>query len=316
MSNSLRMLPVAVLCSLAVAALLSACGGSSNRPPPAGSVNPSNPEAMRLMAEAQGTEAGGKPGKAIKIYADLVKKYPYSNVAPEAQFRHATLVDQKGDVLKAFDSYQVFIERYQSSSLYSQALDRQAVVAQAAADGAIKSNFLGIKSRLSGVQITEMLAKVRDNAPRAASAPKAQFTAGQVWENRKSPRKAVAAYQVIVDDYSRSSYGPEAQYRIGAIYLDQSTHGDQNKATLAQSRHAFEDLIQAYPDSKEAKAARGHLAEIASLDISRSYGIAEFYYKKKDFGSAAFYYREVLRKVNSGPLHDKATRRLAELEGA
>lgn len=312
MSNYLRLLPPVLL---TLAALLSSCGSSADRPAPAGTVNPSDPEASRLMAEAQSTEAGGKPGKAIKIYATLVKKYPYSNVAPEAQFRHATLLDQQGDVLKAFDSYQVFIERYQHSSLYSQALNRQAVVAHAAADGAIKSNFLGIKSRLSGDQITEMLTKVRDNAPRAASAPKAQFTAGQVWENRKKASSAIAAYQVIVDDYADTSYGPEAQYRIGVIYLNQTTHGDQNQATLDQARHAFEDLIQAYPDSKLTKASREHLAEIRTRDISRSYEIAEFYYRGKNYPSASFYYQEVLRKVKSGPLHDKAARRLAELQG-
>ena len=313
MSNSLRVLPLA---TFAVVSLLSSCSGTGDRPPAAGMVTIENPEATKLYGEAQAAESRKKPGKAIKIYAELVKKYPYSDVAPQSQFRHANLLDGDGEVLKAFDSYQIFIERYQDSGLYAQALDRQALVAHAAADGAIKSNFLGIKSRLSGEQIAGMLTKVRDNAPRAASAPKAQFTIGQVWENRDDGDDAIRAYQVLIDDYPSTEYGPEAQYRIGVIYLKQTKSGNQNQATLDQSRHSFEDLIQTYPNSKQAKAAKVHLSEIASRDITRSYDIAEFYYKKKEYTSAAFYYQEVLRKVKTGPLHDQAVRRLAELKGA
>ena len=316
MSKFLRMLPISAMAGLAVVTALSSCSGTADRLPPAGSVVPSNPEADELWNEAQAAETRGKTGKAIKVYANLVKKYPYTDHAPQAQFRHATLLDSEGEVLKAFDSYQVFIERYQNSSLYAQALSRQALVAHAAADGAIKSNFLGIKSRLSGEQIAQMLTKVRVNAPQAKSAPKAQYTIGQVWENRKKEEKAILAYQLILDDYPNSIYGPDAQYRIGFIYLEQTKQGNQNQATLNQARYAFEDLIQTYPNSKLAKPAKGHLAEIANQDITRNYDIAEFYLKKKDYASAIFYYKEVLRKVDSGPLHDQAVRRLAELQGA
>ena len=73
MSYFLRMLPFV---ALAAAILLNSCASSSKRPPAAGSVNVSSPEASRLLTEAQTAEANGKTGKAIKIYADLVKEYP------------------------------------------------------------------------------------------------------------------------------------------------------------------------------------------------------------------------------------------------
>lgn len=311
MSHFLRLLPLAL-----AAGVLVSCSSSKNLPPAAGTVGTHDADASQLFATAQALEAAGNIKKATKTYEEVAEEHPYSSVAPQARFRHATILDTNGELLDAFDSYQIFIERYQASPLYSKALARQAIVAHAAADGIIKNSFLGMKSRVDSKESTEMLAKVRDNAPQAASAPKAQFAIGQVWERKESDERAVDAYQRLVDDYPDTSYAPEAQYRIGDIYLRQSKTGNQNPATLDQSRHAFEDLLQSYPNCKRAPDARARLGELASRDVQRSYDIGEFYYKKKNYTSAAFYYNEVLRKVPSGPLRDKAAARLAQLQGS
>jgi outer membrane assembly lipoprotein YfiO len=298
-----------------VTAGLVSCSSTSGNLPLAGTLGAADPRAEALLAKAQAAEAAGKMNKATKAYKEVAEKYPYAPAAPKARFRHATILDSEGELVKAFDSYQIFIERYQADALYSKALARQATVAHAAADGIITNSFVGIKTRLDRKKTTEMLAKVRENAPQAGSAPKAQFAIGQVWEREKDDRRAVIAYQLLVDDYPDSSYAPEAQYRIGDIYLQQAKSGNQNPATLDQSRHAFEDLLQLFPNSKRAKDARARLAELSGRDVQRSFDIGEFYYKKKNYTSASFYYNEVLRKVKSGPLHDKAAQRLAQLKG-
>ena len=57
------------------------------------------------------------------------------------------------------------------------------------------------------------------------------------------------------------------------------------------------------------------MSTLGGEDLQRSFGIAEFYEKKGDTGSARFYYEEVIRKSKSGDLHDKAKARLAALGG-
>lgn len=315
MSKTLRVLPLAL--ALAAGFLVSCSGTSDDLPPAVGTVGASDPRANALFAEAQAAEAAGNTKKATKTYEEIAKKFPYAPVAQQARFRHATILDTSGEFLEAFASYQVFIERFQASPLYRKALSRQANVAHAAAEGRILVKVLGIwKVPVDSKRTTEMLAKVRDNAPQAASAPKAQFAIGQVWERKNDDVRAINAYQLLVDDYPDTDYAPEAQYRIGDIYLRQSKTGNRNPATLDQSRHAFEDLLQRYPGAKRAKDARARLGELSGRDVQRSLDIGEFYYKKKNYPSAAFYYNEVLRKVKSGPLHDKAARRLAQLKGS
>jgi len=293
--------------------LFASCG-SSDLPPAAGSLSANDPEATAEFAAAQAAEASGNLGTAIKRYEEIADEHPYSEVAAQARFRQAALLERRGELLEAFDAYQQFVENYQGSPLYLDALSNQAVVAHAAADGIIKNSFLGIKSRLDNEKIVEMLAKVRDNAPRAPSAAKAQFAIGELWENKERREEAIEAFQLIVDDYSRSRLAPEAQYRIGTILLGQSSRGNRNKANLDKARYAFEDLLQRYPNSARAGDARTRIAEIETLNLQRNYDIAEFYYKKGEYASAAFYFREVRRKAGRGPLYEKAGERLALIE--
>jgi len=309
--NGLRpLLPTGILTTL----LLTACG-SRDLPPPAGSLTASDPQAGAAFARAQAAESAGDLKQATKLYEEVAEDHPYSEVAPQARFRQAALLEKRGELLDAFDAYQAFLNRYQGSALYSKALANQAVVAHAAADGVIKNRFLGIRSRLDTKKIAEMLAQVRDNAPQAPSAAKAQFAIGELWEGRNRRPEAITAYQVIIDEYPASPVAPEAQYRIGAILLGRSERGNQNPANLDKARFAFEDLLQRYPNSIRSADARARIAEIQNRNIQRNFDIAEFYFKKGQLTSATFYYEEVRRESSGGPLHQQATARLAQING-
>ena len=305
------------LCACCCISLLASCGKNTDDAlPPVGEVSLADPRAAALYAQAQAADQAGNIKTALKLYKETAHKFPSSTVAPQARFRQAALLESQNELLDAFDAYQQVIQRYPSTPLYQEARTKQAVVAYAAADGLIKNSVMWIKSRLDSNKIVEMLELVRDNAPQANSAPKAQFTIGQVLENRKKDILAIAAFQKVVDDYPKSSHAPEAQYRIGNILLTSAERGNQNQANLDRAKHTFEDLIQSYPNSARAGDARKKVSEIAGRDIQRSFDIAEFYFKKGQSSSAAFYYQEVISKTTSGDLHNRSQRRLQQLGGA
>lgn len=308
---SLFRIPVAV--TLLAVVLVSCSSFEEKAPPAAGTIPAQDPEAAAIFANAKAAEDAGKSKKAIGLYRKVSKDHPYSDHAPVAKFREASLLDASGELIDAFDAYDTFIQRYPSSELYSQAIQRQVVVAHAAADGNITNRFLGIKSRVDRGKATEMLAHVRDNAPRSSEAPRAQFAIGQVWEGGDRPERAIVAYEELLDNYPNSPLAPQAQYRIGNILLEQSSGGNQNQANLNKADDAFRDLLQRYPDSDRAPDARQRLAEIAGMDLERSFSIAEFYLKKKQYTSASFYYQEVVKRAPEGDLKNRAAQRLAEL---
>jgi outer membrane protein assembly factor BamD (BamD/ComL family) len=303
----------------ALALLLASCGDDSELPPLAGSSSPNNERAEALFSEAQAAEGAGKRAKAIKLYDTLGDEMPLSRRAPEARFRQGELLQEEGRIKDSFDAYQELLVRYNSSNLYTKALDRQAAMAQSAAEGQVKTSFLGLKSKLSNEKVVEMLEKVSANAPRSPTASKAEFTIGQLWEsqqNSSGSSKAIAAYRDLVIEFPDSKEAPEAQFRIGKILLEEARRGNQDQANLDRARESLQDYLRQYPGHSKNGEARQLLANLGGEDVQRSYNVAEFYERKGDTESAKFYYEEVLRKAKSGELHDKAKARLAALGGS
>jgi outer membrane assembly lipoprotein YfiO len=224
------------------------------------------------------------------------------------------MLDQQGELIKAFDTYQLLISGYQGSHRYASALKRQESVAKAAANGIIKNNFLGMKTRIAPSKVETMLSQVRDNAPQAASAPRAQFANRKVWQNSGNAEKAIAAFRKISADYPDSPEAPEALYQIGEVLVLKTKKGNKNKANFDNATNIYNDLIQRYPNHKRVPDARKRIKSLRGQEIQRSFNVAEFYRKKDETKSAIFYYNEVLKKSKGGPLRDQATRYIAELK--
>ncbi len=295
------------------AVLLVSCGSDSDGPPLVGQSGANSSAGEQLYQEAKQADDSGNQNKALKLYGQTAERYPVSTSSAQARFREAQLLEQKGEVLKAFDSYQKLLERYQSSGLYTTALNRQAALAQSAADGEVKTSFLGLKSGLATERVVKMLGQVRDNAPRSATASKAQFTIGALHQSRKEEREAIAAYRKLVSDYHDSREAPEGQFRIGKVFMESADRGNQNQATIAQAREAFQDYLNQYPGHGRNAEARRLLSDLGGRNIQKTFDVAEFYLKTGETESAKVYYRDVMARAGSGALHQKARARLAEL---
>lgn len=307
------LLPI-TLSGLCFTAFIS-CGNSDKIPLRGQTVTGDIPAANAMLSEAKTYQSNGKNGKALSSYKDVAKDYPNSAAAPEALYAQAHLLDQEGDLIKAFEAYQQLIANYQASNRYSSALKRQETVAHAAANGVIKNSFLGMKTRIAPSKVETMLGQVRDNAPQARSAPKAQFAIGKVWQNSGNAEKAIAAYRRISSDYPDSAQAPEALYQIGEVLILKTKKGNKNKANFDNATNIYNELIQRYPNHKRSADARKRIKSLRGQEIQRSFNVAEFYRKKGENTSAIFYYKEVIQKSKSGPLRDQATQRIAELEG-
>jgi len=306
------LLPLA-LASLSLSIFIS-CGNSDKIPLAGQTITGDINDANALLSKGKTYQTSGKNRKALSTYKEIYKKYPNSTAAPEALYARAHMLDQEGDLIKAFDDYQTLIVNYQASNRYLASLKRQDAVAHAAAEGVIKNNFLGMKTSIAPSKVETMLGQVRDNAPQARSAPKAQFAIGRVWQNDGNSEKAIAAYKRISSDYPNSSQAPEALYQIGEVLILKTKKGNKNKANFDNATNIYNELIQRYPNNKRAADARKRIKSLGGQEVQRSFNVAEFYRKKGENKSAVFYYREVLKKSKGGSLHDQATQRIAELE--
>ena len=314
--ESLHALPMKLVVGLLISLSLASCSFFKKESSPEDkTVRVDNPKAEALFINAKRWEAAGESKKALKDYRRLLSSFAADKRAAEARYREASILSARGDFRDSFQSYQKFIVRHPENSFYSQAVAEQEKVAHAAAEGSIKTNFLGLKSRLDRKEIIAMLSRVRDNAPRADSAPRAQYMIGQLNEARKKPNEAVGAYEKLLDDFPRASQAADSQFRIGEILLQQSRNGNQNQANLERARNAYNDLLLVYPNSEYSGQAKQRLTSIGSHDLQASYNVAEFYRKKGENESACFYYQEVVDGAGPSELRNRAAARLAELKG-
>lgn len=303
------------LAFLPAAFLFVSCGNDSDLPPMVSAGSADQGRADTLFAAARKAEDAGRTKKAIGLYDEIARKIPFATNAPEARFRQAKLLDESGETLDAFDAYQDLITRYQGSGLYDEAYKRQTEMAFAAADGEIKTSFLGLKSKLSAEKVAGMLEKVAGNAPRSNTAARAHYKIGDVLVAHKKVPQGLAAYRKVVVEYPNSPHAPEAQFRIGEVLLTQAREGNQDQANLSRAKEAFQDYLSQYPGHHRNKEARQLIANIGGRDLQNTYDIAVFYENKGDIGSAKFYYQDVVKRAKSGDLHDKAQARLSALGG-
>lgn len=286
--------------------LLISCGSDADEGPPlVGMAKASAGPAHAAFERAQSADQAGKSKKARKLYSRMADNYPTAADAPQARFRQAQLLEQQGDLVAAFDAYSDVLKRYQASKLYSPALERQTSISQLALDGKVKSGFI-FGTKLDTGKLVEMLGKVRDAAPEAPSAPKAQFQIGQVYQERGKVTESIGAYRKVVSDWPDSDQAGESQYRIGLILIEQAKRGNQDMGNLDRAREAFQDYLTVHPNGSRAPQARAELVTLGQQDVQRSLDVANFYKRKGDIESAKFYYREVLKKHSSGSLHDQA----------
>ena len=301
-----------VLTASALCLLLASCG-NDDVPILAGNTQAVAEKGEAIYQEARAADNAGKSGKAIKLYDKVATKYPFAPSAPQARFRQAEMLEQQGDVEDAFEAYDQFLDRFQGSGLYSTALNRQASMAQAAAEGDVKSSFLGLKTKFSLEKTVEMLGKVRDHAPRSRAAAKAQFTMGELYQSKKKSKEAIAAFRQLVRDQPDAPEAPEALFRVGMLFIEEADRGNQNQANLDLAREAFNDYLLQYPGHSRNAEARRMIANLGGRDLQRSYDIAEFYQKTGNIESAKVYYRDIIKRSSSGKIHDAAKARLKEL---
>lgn len=280
----------------------------------AGNTQAASAQGEALYRKAKSADDAGKTKRAIRLYDQTATRYPFAPSAEQARLRQARLLEQRGDTEDSFEAYDKFLARYPGSNQYMSALNRQAAMAQGAAEGDVKSSFLGLKTRMSLDKTVAMLEKVSSHAPRSRTSSKAQFTIGELYQaKRNKSKEAIAAFRKLVAEQPDSPEAPEALFRVGVIFMEEAERGNHNQANLDLAREAFNDYLLQYPGHSKNAEARRLLGVLGGRDIERSFGIAEFYLKSGRAESAKVYYRDIVKRTGSGEIHGKAKARLKEL---
>lgn len=260
-----------------------------------------NGEAAALLQQARDLDGAGNTSGAIAIYRTLVKRYPVSPSAPEAQFRVGELYDSSGNTKRAFDAYQKLIESYPQSREFDRAINAQLGVAD------------GLMEKRRYERAAEMYESILKSAPYTKFAPAVQFKIGQALENQSEWSKAVAAYQRVIDRYPDSSYASDALYQIGYVQFSEANSRSKDLSAAIDAKHTFEQFLAEYPNSEKAAQARENLSQMSGRESLDLLSIAKFYDRSANYRAAVIYYSDVVRRQPGTPDAELASARIEEI---
>ncbi len=269
--------------------------------------------ANSLLAKAQQYEQSGKRRQARDTYGRIVKSYPRTDAAAEAQFKVAQIRESEGEGRKAFEEYQELMTTYRNSPNFNTALERQFAIAEALR-GDTKKGFLGIGVAIQPSKLIEMYESISKNGPHTDYAPRALLSVGQIRKKLGEKEVAIKAFQSVVDEYATSQYATEAQYeiyQIRGIKAEESNSPNQDRAQM----EAGLDFVNQNPEDQRAQEIKSDMQQIEERSIEKLFTTGEYYEKMNKPESARIYYREVVKNPNT-PFFARAQERLAAIDSS
>ncbi len=259
-------------------------------------------------------EAQGQRDQALKAYKGLLRRWPLSFFAPEAQYRVGKILEDQASFKEAFDAFQKMVTKYPSSDFFYQALNEQYRIANLYLAGE-PQRIWKIPVGPSMDRTIEMYQRIIKNAPYGDYAPQCQFNIGLAKEKQRKYTDAVDAYQIVLDNYPTSSVAANAQYQIGYAWMRSSVSGDYDMGAAKKATDAFQDYLVRYPNSDKAVQAQENIKRLGQKQTQGAYDIAKFYENSHppDPRAAFIYYNEVVREDPNSAQAQLAKKRIQEL---
>jgi outer membrane protein assembly factor BamD len=261
---------------------------------------------------AKKLEAEGQRDDAMKAYKMLLRRWPLSFFAPEAQFRLGKIQEDEADYQNSFKSFQTMVKKYPSSDYFEQALGEQYRIANLYLAGE-PQRVWKIPVGASMDKTIEMYEQIIKNAPFGTYAAQSEFKIGLAREQQRRFTDAVDAYQKVLDDYPSSAVASNAQYQIGYAWMRSASTISYDQSAARKAIDAFQDFLVRYPNSDKAAQAQTNIVNLGKEQTQGAYNIAQFYEKQHDTRAAYIYYNEVVRENPNSSQAQLAKKRIQEL---
>jgi len=252
---------------------------------------------------------------ALKSARRVVKVWPLSDYAPQAQYLVGRCLEATGQDEKAFKEYQKLLEKHPKIPNYEEVLKRQSEIANKFLAGKWFRLWGYIPLFPSMDKTAEMYAKIVKNGAYSAVAPDAQMKIGAAREKQRDYPAAVKAYELAADRYNdRPQVASDALYRSGLASNKQAQTAEYDQTTAAKAIATFVDFMTLYPNDTRLPEAQKIIASLKTEQAHGNFQIAKFYERYKRWNGALVYYNEVLVQDPNSPYATEARQRIDALK--
>lgn len=267
------------------------------------------------LKDAKGYFNNHKYKRALKEFAKLIKRFPDSKEAAEAQYYIALSFEKINDPYRAFLEYNKLITTYPNSNRIQDAV---------ASEFRIGTDFLKWKpKRVLGVPLSlfedhpsvEIFNKIVKTSPYSEYAPRALYKLGVFFIEHSRNEEAKEAFKKLVDNYPDSKLAAKARYRLALAISNSIPATDYDQSDISEAYRRLEDISSGKDkNNKEAKDVLEEMKTIRAREAKKNFDIASFYEKQNKFKSALVYYRIVADKYKDTSFAGIARRKIEILK--
>ena len=232
---------------------------------------------------------------AVKAAGRVIRRWPLSDYAPEAQHLSGLAYEGLNRYEKAFKAYQLLIVKYPKYDHYDEVIQRQFDIANRFLDGR-RFRLWGLFPLFRSMDRTStMYQQVINNGPYSDIAPSAQLNIGEAREKKKDYNRAFLAYEKAADRYAdRKVVSADALFRGGLALLQEAKEAEYDQSIAMRAIEMFNDFIALHPEDARRDQAEGHIRALQIEQARGSLKIARYYNKKRQWQGALTYYNEVV----------------------
>lgn len=251
--------------------------------------------------------------EALKQLENLIKKYPAARVASEAQYRRATIFEEKGDYWRAFQVYKELVESYPHSDRIEEVMEREFKIGNVFFSGK-KAKWMGLEILPSLPRAAQVFEHIVATSPYGPFGDEAQFRLGLTYKKSGQFIKSMEAFQYLIEQYPQSEFVPEARYQLAETSFLNSAASFRDERALDTAASNVDKFLSRHGSTEEAEKAAKLRQAIDEKNAEKNYYIGHYYEKQRHLESALIYYSDVAKRYPSTKWGVKASERMQALK--
>jgi len=251
----------------------------------------------------------GDYARAIAEWRKLIKRFPSSELASEAQYHIGLALQASSRHYEAFLAYQKVLDDYPKTRRVKEVIEKEYQIANLFYTAQTGGGRSSAKEKA-----VEIFRKVVEGAPYGEHADIAQYKIGLYYMESGRYQEAIGAFDRIVDGYPNSDLLDDARFQIAGCLYKCALKAEYDQEGIEKAINEFEDFIQNFPDSNMVLQAKEMIARLNGKEAERAFEIAQFYERQGQIDSAVIYYKEVRDKYGQTSWASGALERIIALE--
>ncbi len=250
--------------------------------------------------------------EAKNEFVKLVKHYPKSFEASEAQYYLGLTEELRGNLYEAYLAYQKVIDIYPFSERIQEIIEREYKIGEAFMSGE-KRKAMGVPLPVENPAI-EIFSKVVENSTYGPLAAKAQYKLGLVLKGLIRYYEAEEAFNKVVSNYPNSEWAVASKFQIAACRAAVSRGPEYDQGAAREAQDKFEEFAREHPDAVLSRDAEKNIEQLQEKEAQSTYNIGKFYERQKQYQAAGIYYQDIIDRYPNSVWAARALERMRVLE--